>query len=209
MNNPSFPDDAGTWNQRFAGDDYVFGTEPNAYLRAQASRWHPRNRVLCVADGEGRNSVWLAQQGFRVDAFDIAEIAIEKPSRLATQAGVTVNYQMADCDGFAWPTEGYDGVAAIFVQFAEPAVRERLFARMAECLKPGGALILQGYTPKQLDYKTGGPSAVTHLYTTSMIREAFAKLHIIELREYEADLNEGNAHRGRSALLGMVARRLS
>ncbi len=118
-----------------------------------------------------------------------------------------MNFAVSDCDAFAWPPDTYDGVAAIFVQFADPAMRERLFANIKRCLKPGGALVLQGYTPKQLDYRTGGPPHVSHLYTESLLRDAFADLEIVELREYEAELAEGSGHRGRSALIGLVARR--
>jgi hypothetical protein len=98
-------------------------------------------------------------------------------------------------------------VAAIFVQFADPALRERLFAHMQSSLKPGGTLLLQGYTPKQLEYRTGGPPLLSHLYTTDMLREAFAAMDIVELRDYEADVAEGSGHHGRSALIGLVARR--
>jgi SAM-dependent methyltransferase len=204
---PAFADAAQTWNRRFASDDYLFGTEPNAWLREHAGVWTPGQRVLCVADGEGRNSVWLAQQGLRVEAFDIAELGVAKARRLAAQQGVTVDFQVADCDGYAWPVAAFDGVAAIFVQFADPPQRARLFSRIVQSLKPGGTLLLQGYTPKQLEYKTGGPPFASHLYTQPLMREAFAALQIVELREYEADIAEGSGHRGRSALIGMVARR--
>ena len=203
----AFTDAAATWNGRFAGDDYVFGTEPNTWLKSHVGVWPPGGRVLCVADGEGRNSVWLARQGFVVDAFDIAEAGVAKARRLAQQQGVAVNYAVADCDHFAWPLGACDGVAAIFIQFADPAQRERLFARMAASLKPGGTLVLQGYTPKQLEYRTGGPPFASHLYTPAMLREAFAALQIVELREFEADVAEGSGHCGRSALIGLVARR--
>ena len=202
-----FADPAGTWNKRFAGEDFLFGTEPNEWLREQADVWHAGQRVLCVADGEGRNSVWLAQRCLQVDAFDIAEVGVAKARQLAARAGVQVHYQVADCDGFAWPQATYDGVAAIFIQFADPALRERLFERMQQCLKPGGLLVLQGYTPKQLEYRTGGPPLASHLYTEAMLREAFAGMDILTLREYEADVAEGSGHRGRSALIGLVARR--
>lgn len=204
---PTFSDPAGTWNRRFDQADYLFGVEPNAWLREQAHRWTPGQRILSVADGEGRNSVWLARQGLVVDAFDIAEVGVAKARRLAADQGLTVNCTVADCDTFAWPDAAYDGVAAIFIQFADPALRARLFAHMRACLKPGGLLVLQGYTPQQLVYRTGGPPVASHLYTEPMLREAFAEMDLLTLREYEAEVSEGTGHRGRSALIGLVARR--
>jgi SAM-dependent methyltransferase len=202
-----FPDAAEHWNRRYAGEEFLFGTEPNAWLRAHAAQMPAGGRVLCVADGEGRNSVWLAGQGFQVEAFDISERAVHKARGLARAAGADLRLEVADCDSFAWPEGGYDGVAAIFVQFADPALRQRLFDRIVRCLRPGGVLILQGYTPRQLEYKTGGPSNLSHLYTPDLLREAFGSLSIVELREYEAEVQEGHGHSGRSALIGLVARR--
>ena len=202
-----FSDPAGTWNQRFAADGYLFGTEPNAWLREHAGVWSPGQRVLCVADGEGRNSVWLAARGLQVQAFDIAEVGVAKARRLADAQGVHVDFQVADCDIYDWPQAACDGVAAIFIQFADPALRERLFGRMVDSLRPGGTLLLQGYTPKQLEYRTGGPPVLSHLYTEAMLREAFAELDIVELRDYEAEVQEGSGHSGRSALIGLVAKR--
>lgn len=204
---PSFDDPAGTWNRRFDQTDYLFGTEPNAWLREHAHHWQPGQRILSVADGEGRNSVWLAKQGLQVDAFDIAEVGVAKARRLAAREGVSVNFTVADCDSFPWPQGTYDGVAAIFIQFADPALRARLFARMVDCLKPGGMLVLQGYTPRQLDYRTGGPPLASHLYTEPLLREAFAGMDLLTLREYDAQVDEGSGHRGMSALIGLVARR--
>jgi len=202
-----FADPAGNWNRRFDEEGYLFGTVPNSWLRDHAEVWQPGQRVLCVADGEGRNSVWLAGRGLVVDAFDIAEVGVAKARRLAATLGVGVNFRVSDCDVYPWPQDTYDGVAAIFVQFADPAMRERLFANIKRCLKPGGTLVLQGYTPKQLDYKTGGPPHASHLYTKATLQSAFADLDLVELREYEAELAEGSGHRGRSALIGLVARR--
>lgn len=207
MNTPAFPDAAKTWNSRFASSDFIFGTEPNAWLREHAAVWQPGQRVLCVADGEGRNSVWLAQQGLVVDAYDIAEVGVAKARQLATAQGVCVNYTVADCDQFDHGESRYDGVAAIFVQFADPALRTRMFGSIVRSLKPGGVLVLQGYTPKQLTYKTGGPPLLSHLYTEELLRAAFAGLQIEVLRSYEAELAEGSQHHGLSALVGLVARK--
>ncbi len=204
---PAFTDAAETWNRRYAGDEFLFGTEPNTWLREHAHALPPGARILSVADGEGRNSVWLARQGFQVDAFDVADRAVVKARALARREGVSVNFTVADVEGFHWLDAAYDGVAAIFVQFADPATRTRLFERIVRSLKPGGVLILQGYTPKQLDYRTGGPPILSHLYTRELLDAAFAELTIIELREYEAELREGQGHSGQSALIGLVARR--
>ncbi len=207
MTRPAFADAAATWNKRFENPDYIFGLEPNEYLRGHAARIPRGSHVLCVADGEGRNSVWLAREGMRVDAFDIAEVGVAKAKKLAADANVAVEFSVADCEQWPWPVEAYDAVVAIFVQFADPAMRERLFANMIGSLKRGGVLVLQGYTPKQLEYKTGGPPFESHLYTAGLLRSAFAPLQIVELREYEADLSEGTQHHGRSALIGLVARK--
>lgn len=200
-----FSNPAQTWNQRYRAEGFVFGTEPNHWLERHAGVWPAGARVLCVADGEGRNSVWLARQGLQVDAFDIAEVGVAKARALAEEAGTTVNFQVADVDSFDWSVEAYDGIAAIFIQFAPPEQRARLFARMVQALKPGGRLILQGYTPQQLVFKTGGPGQIEHLYTEDLLRQAFAGLQIEVMDSYEDDIAEGSGHKGRSALIGLVA----
>lgn len=196
-----------TWDGRFSTDGYIFGTEPNAWLAAHANLLQPGMRVLAVADGEGRNSVWMAKRGLTVDAFDISPVGVAKAEKLAQQAGVQVNYQIAGIEDFAWKVGEYDAVVAIFIQFADPDTRAALFRRMKSALKPDGLLLLQGYTPKQLEYKTGGPPNVDHLYTEDMMQEAFGDMDISELRSYEDVLNEGTQHRGQSALIGVVARK--
>lgn len=200
-----FTDGASMWNQRFAGDEYLFGREPNEHLKAKAPQLPAGGSVLCVADGEGRNSVWLARQGFQVRAFDVSDVGVAKARKLASEAALSVDYTVADCEQFDWTAQRHDGVVAVFVQFADPEMRARLFANMVRALKPGGVLILQGYTPKQLEYKTGGPGQLSHLCTAELIREAFKDLRIVDLVEYEAELDEGVRHAGRSALLGLVA----
>jgi SAM-dependent methyltransferase len=202
-----FDDPAGTWNRRFSESGYLFGTEPNGWLVEHADLWEAGQRVLCIADGEGRNSVWLAQRGLTVDAFDVSEVGVRKARDFARITGAKVNFAVADIAELRWPENLYDGVAAIFFQFADPALRARIFEGIVRCLKPGGTLVLQGYTPRQLEYRTGGPPHASHMYTPQLLREAFAGMEILQLREYEADLAEGKGHKGRSALIGMVARK--
>jgi 2-polyprenyl-3-methyl-5-hydroxy-6-metoxy-1,4-benzoquinol methylase len=204
----AFSDSADFWNKRFDTPDYIFGKAPNEYLQAQAASHLKRgDSVLCVADGEGRNSVWLATQGMRVDAFDLSEVALSKAVALATEEAVQVQFSLASSNTWDWQPNQYDAVVGIFIQFADPVMRVRLFAQMISTLRPGGVLILQGYTPKQLVFKTGGPSILEHLYTEDMIRDLISDLEIIDLCVYEKMLSEGPKHTGMSALLGLVARK--
>ncbi len=196
-----------TWDARFAGDDYIFGTAPNVFLASQRARLAAGQRALCVADGEGRNSVWLAQQGLAVTAFDLAPKGVAKARALAARCGVSVDYRVAGVEDWEWTPAAFDVVAAIFVQFAPPALRARMFAGMLATLAPGGLLLLQGYTPRQLDYRTGGPPCAEHLYTPQLLREAFAGHEIVELREHDDVLAEGTQHAGMSALIDCVVRR--
>ena len=195
------------WNQRFAVAEYVFGAAPNAFLASHASVFKPGQRALCVADGEGRNSVWLAEQGLEVVAFDFSPVALEKARRLAANRGVRVRYELATVYDWHWPQAAFDVVAAIFVQFAEPPMREFLFERMIAALKPGGLVLVEGYTPAQLKYGTGGPKQVDQLYTEELLRQAFGSLEIVELKAYEEELDEGTRHRGMSAVIDLVARK--
>lgn len=195
------------WNERFSVPDYVFGTAPNAFLAANAGRLKRGQRALCVADGEGRNSVWLAEQGLEVTAFDFSPVAVEKARQLAARRGVEVRYELASVYDWRWPAAAFDLVAAIFVQFADPPMRSFMFQRMARALKPGGLLLIEGYTPKQLQYGTGGPKQLDQLYTESLLRDSFAGFEVLALREYEAELDEGSRHRGMSAVIDLVARK--
>ncbi len=196
-----------TWDARFSTADYIFGTEPNAWLAQHAHLLQPGMRVLAVADGEGRNSVWMAKHGLKVDAIDISPVGVEKAKQLAQQHGVEVNFSVCGVEDYPWKALEYDAVVAIFIQFADPDTRTTLFKQMKSALKPDGLILLQGYTPKQLDYKTGGPPNVNHLYTEALLQEAFGDLDISELRAYEDVLTEGSQHAGQSALIGMVARK--
>lgn len=193
------------WEERFNTEDYVFGRAPAAFLRKHEDWLTPGASALSVADGEGRNSVFLAQKGLSVIAWDGAPSAIAKARKLAQEAGVEVAYEVADLEAWDWPEAAYDLVLGVFIQFVGPEARARLFARMVRALRPGGVLMLHGYTPKQLVYGTGGPKAVENLYTEALLREAFADLEIRVLESYEAELDEGHGHKGLSALIDLVA----
>lgn len=197
------------WSARYrdAGEEYLFGTAPNRFLASQAERLGDGMCVLSVADGEGRNAVWLAEQGCQVTATEISPVALEKAAKLARGRNVTVDLVQADILNWAWPREEFDAVVGIFIQFATPAERPRQLAGMKQAVKSGGLLFLQGYTPKQLEYRTGGPSAVENLYTAAMLREFFADWEIVSLHEHEDTIEEGSAHIGRSALIDLVARK--
>lgn len=198
---------AGVWDERYAGEDYHFGTEPNAFLATQSSLLQPGMTCLAVADGEGRNGVWLAQQGLDVLAVDASSVALAKARKLAQQRGVTVKFEQVDLTQWNWGEDRFDVVAAIFIQFAAPDLREQMFAHIKRCLKPGGLLLLHGYTPRQLEYKTGGPSQAENLYTEALLRKAFADMEILHLREHDDVIREGAGHSGMSALIDLVARK--
>ena len=203
-----FSDATQFWNERFDKAEFIFGKEPNEYLVEQTQKYlKPKDKVLCIADGEGRNGVWLAKQGIQVIGFDASDIALSKAKQFAKENQVEVEYAFSDTDSFDWQANTYDAVIAIFIQFADPLMRERIFQKTYEALKPGGMFILQGYTPKQLEYKTGGPSLIEHLYTEEMIRDLIKEFEILDLCCYEKELNEGARHAGMSALLGLVARK--
>lgn len=193
------------WNARYDTDEYVFGTAPNVFLASQAHRLIPGQRALAVADGEGRNGVWLAQQGLHVHAIDFAPAALAKAAKLAAERGVEAVFEQADVLNWRWPEAAYDLVAAIFIQFAPPPERERLIEGIRRTLKPGGTLILQGYTPKQIEFGTGGPSNPANMYVEADLRRWFGDWQIAHIAEHESHLSEGAHHHGMSALIDLVA----
>lgn len=197
------------WNGRYAARGYLFGEAPNIYLASKAGLLPAAGRALSVADGEGRNSVWLAKRGLTVDALDFSPVAIAKAKTLAKAHGVQVNFAQANVVELDWPADTYDVVAAIFIQFATPSERANLFRWFKRALKPGGLLILQGYRVEQLGYGTGGPPERDHLYTADMLREGFADWNVLELLAYDAEVNEGVGHKGMSALTGLIARKIN
>lgn len=201
------------WSKRYrdAGTDYLFGTEPNRFLARRENLLQSGRNAVSIADGEGRNSVWLAELGLEVTAIEISAVAIEKARHLAAARKVAVDFVQADILAPGWPPaalhDAFDWTVGIFIQFVGPEWRERQFEAMKQLTRPGGRILLQGYTPRQLEYRTGGPSAVENLYTAEILQTAFGDWQIEELVEYEDHISEGSGHVGQSALIGMVARK--
>ena len=195
------------WNGRFSAAGYLFGTAPNAFLASQRERLRPGMRALSIADGEGRNSVWLARQGLTVTAFDFSPVAVAKARELAKEAGVKVDHRVCDIFRWDWEAARYDLVAGIFFQFLTPPQRTEVFAAMQRALAPGGLLLIQGYRPEQLGHGTGGPPQEERLYTEALLRESFSALEILHLASHDDVIDEGTAHSGMSALIDLAARR--
>jgi SAM-dependent methyltransferase len=195
------------WEKRFGAPGYLFGTAPNAFVNRKASLLKRGQKALSIADGEGRNGIFLAECGLDVTMFDFSPTALAKARELAKQRGVSLKIEQADLYKYAWPNEQYDVVVGIFFQFCPPPERAKVFAGMRQALKPGGLLLLEGYRPEQLKYKTGGPSEVENLYTRALLEEAFAGFASLEIEEYDAEVQEGSGHGGMSALIDLVGRK--
>ncbi|MDR5653328.1 class I SAM-dependent methyltransferase [Ruixingdingia sedimenti] len=195
------------WDDRYRGADYLFGTEPADFLRRAAPLLAPGARVLFLADGEGRNSTWAAAQGLRAEAMEPSAPALEKARVLARAREVEVTLHQAGIEDWDWRPETYDAVAGIFIQFAPPALRDRIHAGIARTLRAGGLVLLHGYAPRQVGYGTGGPGAVENLYTLDGLRADFPGWEVLAARDFDAEVAEGAAHRGLSALVDFVARK--
>ena len=197
------------WQNRFSAPGYLFGKEPNAFVKSNANliRTKAGGRALSIADGEGRNGVFIAQCGLDVLSLDFSPVAQEKARQLAAERGVKIRTEIADLATWAWPTEAFDLIAGIFFQFTPPDLRSKVFANIKKALKPGGIVLIEGYGPKQLEYKTGGPSQIENLYTPKLLRDAFGDLSEIDVKEYDAEVDEGAGHIGMSALVDLVGRK--
>jgi len=164
-----------------------------------------RGRALAVADGEGRNGVWLAEQGLDVVSLDFSPAAQNKARALAAERGVKVVFVKADVHVWDYPQATFDVVVEIFAQFSPPADRTIKWRGMRRALKPGGLLIIQGYTPKQLQHGTGGPKQLENLYTRAMLEREFGDFRDLKIVEEERDMREGASHAGLSAVIGLTA----
>ncbi|GAA6143806.1 class I SAM-dependent methyltransferase [Hydrogenophaga sp. 5NK40-0174] len=184
------------WDERFSGDAFKYGTRPNAFLAEQAHRLPPGARVLVPGDGEGRNSVWLAEQGFDVTAMDSSSVGLEKGARLASGRGVKVDTVLADLAEWTPPAGQFDAVVLVYVHLPS-SIRAAAHQRLAKALCPGGWLILEGFHPEQLKHNSGGPKDVDMLMTPTLLDADFGGLLTPVLSwEGETTLDEGPGHQG-------------
>lgn len=194
------------WQERYSEDDFAYGTEPNAFLHSQSGRIPAGAKALAIADGEGRNGVWLAQQGCEVTTVDYSQAGVEKSLRLAQQRGVSINAICADLGEWDWPEAEFDLVISIFAHFPPP-LRKQIHGNILKALKPGGLLILEAYHPRQLEYKTGGPPVAEMMYSVEDLKEDFPAMEILSLEDLVAEVNEGKYHFGAGAVTRLVAKR--
>jgi cyclopropane fatty-acyl-phospholipid synthase-like methyltransferase len=194
------------WDERFAQAEPVYGDAPNAFLAAQSFRFQPGMKLLVPADGYGRNGIWLAKQGFHVHTVDLSLVGVERARKAAHAEGVAITIERADLSTWAWPAEEFDGVASIFLHLP-PDTRAKIHASMLRAVKPGGLIILEAFTPAQLQHSSGGPKQIELLYTAEMLRRDFAPAEALELEEKEVRINEGHMHRGAAAVVQAVFRK--
>ncbi|MFZ1109974.1 MAG: class I SAM-dependent methyltransferase [Rhodomicrobium sp.] len=203
-------DQAAFWDERYKGEEFAFGTAPNAFLVAQAHYLNPGRRALAPGDGEGRNGVWLAGRGLIVDTVDVSPLGAAKAKKLAQMSGVSVNAMEADLLTWDWPRGAYDIAAALFVHFFD-SDRPRMHRAMLDALKPGGVLILEAFRPEQIEFqkthRSGGPKTVDMLYSKDKLLEDFAGADIVLLEEATVELDEGHRHKGPAAVIRAVVRK--
>ena len=195
------------WDERYDTDDYLYGTEPNDFLRERVELiGEPPKRVLCLADGEGRNGVYLAGLGHAVTSVDASRVGLAKASRLAETKGVSLEILQADLTEHVFPAEAFDAVVSIFCHVPS-AGRPHLHRQVIHTLKPGGILILEAYTPAQVPRDTGGPDTPDRTPTAAELDAAYADLEILWSREFDRPVVEGRGHTGLGAVVQFVARK--
>jgi SAM-dependent methyltransferase len=195
------------WDQRYSEPGFAYGTEPNDFLAGNAERYLPPNgEILCLAEGEGRNAVFLAQHGFRVTGVDSSAVGLEKARKLAEEHGVHIRTVVADLGNFDLGVGRWDGIVSIWCH-TPVDLRVRLHRSVVAALRPGGVLLLESYTPNQLEHKTGGPPTAELMMTLAAVREELAGLELLQAEEKLREIHEGKYHDGLSAVLQVVARK--
>lgn len=194
------------WHQRFDQDSYFYGTEPNDFLRENQAVIPAHGHVLSIGEGEGRNAVFLAEQGFKVTAIDHAASGLDKIHKLAAKRGVNVETQLVDLNDYVFEMNRWDGIIAIFCHLP-PLLRQQVHQQILQALKPNGVFLLEAYNPKQLKLKTGGPSNVDLLYTAESLQQDLTGLEFLHLKEIERIITEGEGHNGLSAVTQLIAKK--
>lgn len=202
---PSAGPDGARWDERYNSDDYVYGTKPNDFLVEQLGRL-PRGPVLSMCEGEGRNAVFLAEQGYQVTAVDASGVGLAKARQLAELRNVTVRTVVADLTSIDLGHQDYAGCVSVFCHL-QTEDRSALYPRVVEALRPGGVLILEAYTPRQLDYGTGGPPTEERLVTLRDLEEVLSGMEFLLARELEREVYEGRLHRGPAHVVQVLARK--
>ena len=194
------------WDARYAETGWAFGTEPNDFLREQADVLPAHGRVLCLAEGEGRNAVWLAERGHRVTGVDTAAVGLAKAHALAATRGVTIETVVADLATFDLGHEAWDAIVSIFAHV--PAdVRRRVHAAIPHALRPHGVLLLEAYRPEQLQQGTGGPPDDARMLNLARLRDELVGLDEVLAREVTRDVIEGRYHTGAAHTVQWIGRR--
>lgn len=199
-------DDDLFWNQRYAGTDFFYGTEPNSFLAEHYGLLS--GPVLSISEGEGRNAVFLATQGLEVIGVDISTVALEKAKKLAHSRGVEIKTILSDLSTFEPEENHYGSVVSIWAHLPR-AVRNRLYPRLERALRPNGILLLEAYTEDQLSRGTGGPKSLDALMTADKLRREFPNLEPVLLRELERDVVEGEGHTGMASVVQFIARKVA
>lgn len=190
------------WNERFSAESYVYGTEPNVFFKEKLDRLSP-GRLLLPAEGEGRNAVYAARQGWEVVAVDISEAGRDKALKLAEQAGVSLEYHIGSFDEVALPAASFDCVGLVFAHFPTD-LRADFHRKASEMLRPGGSLILEGFSKEQLAYSSGGPKNEGMLFSIAELKQEFRLLNIIEAQQTLTELREGPFHEGQASVVRLV-----
>jgi 2-polyprenyl-3-methyl-5-hydroxy-6-metoxy-1,4-benzoquinol methylase len=187
------------WDQRYRHKTYAYGTQPNDFLVSMLDKL-PAGKVLCLAEGEGRNAVWLAQQGREITAVDGSAVGLGKARRLAEARGVAITTVHADLADFEIEADYWDVIVSIFCHLP-PELRRDVHRSCVESLRPGGVLLLEAYTPAQLEFKTGGPPAVDMMMDADTLRNELAGLELLHLQECVREVHEGEFHNGVGAIV--------
>ena len=195
----------GYWDQRFAAKEFVYGEQANDFLRQHAAGL-AAGQALCLAEGEGRNAVFLAELGHQVCAQDISPVGLRKAKALALQKGVSITTLCCDLAALKLQPNSLDLIAAIWMH-VEPELRARVFEQAVEALRPGGHLLIEAYRPQQLNFSSGGPARKELLIEAAQLQQELDALEPLILQEIERTISEGSAHRGRSAVVQFFGRR--